>query len=318
MCSMQWEGDASVVNAVIGSLGSRSQPFECSRWSTHAVKHGHKLARLSYCPAEHSAYVKSQMPAHELQSHGGIANAPPRYYLFKGDRPARILWRDASQTYLSPDEMILLSSEDSMTIAFHYEYESQVLIFDTGMLDALFPSYHKIIGKKLDFTPAMKRIAGHIFSAVSNAFEAGLFEVLGDGFCHSMLSILRHAEPSFADSGCNSLNEKLMNLRCGELKTFIERRVCDPELNLAMIADHFDLSRRYIQQIFASTGTTPTQFIEQVRLKFAAELIQKERDRSITDIAFSSGFNSSSYFSTRFRLRFGKTPRAYRHDRNGK
>jgi AraC family L-rhamnose operon regulatory protein RhaS len=56
----------------------------------------------------------------------------------------------------------------------------------------------------------------------------------------------------------------------------------------------------------------PVEYLNQCRLERAARLIRETPDRSITDIAFESGFNSSQYFATAFRKRFRATPSHYR------
>jgi AraC family L-rhamnose operon regulatory protein RhaS len=57
----------------------------------------------------------------------------------------------------------------------------------------------------------------------------------------------------------------------------------------------------------------PMEYLNQCRLEFAARQLRAESNSSITEIAFHNGFNASQYFATRFRQRFGCTPRAYRN-----
>jgi AraC-like DNA-binding protein len=66
---------------------------------------------------------------------------------------------------------------------------------------------------------------------------------------------------------------------------------------------------RHTKQI---TNMTPMQHLNHCRLTAAAELLQTQPERSVTDIALACGFSSSQYFATLFRARFGATPRACR------
>ncbi len=59
----------------------------------------------------------------------------------------------------------------------------------------------------------------------------------------------------------------------------------------------------------------PVEYLNHCRLDRAARLMRETAERSITDIAFESGFNSSQYFATAFRKRFRATPREYRQAR---
>jgi len=59
-------------------------------------------------------------------------------------------------------------------------------------------------------------------------------------------------------------------------------------------------------------NTGPMEYLNQCRLEFAARQLRAEPTVSITDIAYRNGFNASQYFATRFRQRFGCSPRVYR------
>jgi AraC-like DNA-binding protein len=56
----------------------------------------------------------------------------------------------------------------------------------------------------------------------------------------------------------------------------------------------------------------PMEYLNLCRLEFAAQQLRAETALSITDIAYQNGFNASQYFATRFRQRFGCSPREYR------
>lgn len=92
----------------------------------------------------------------------------------------------------------------------------------------------------------------------------------------------------------------------------------DPELGTAGLCAATGLSPRAIQKAFLrETGLTPTAFVTERRLERAAELLVAEPGRSVTDIAFSLGFNDAAFFTRCFRRRFGQTPRAWRSGGRG-
>ncbi|WP_420139034.1 AraC family transcriptional regulator [Sphingomonas sp.] len=91
------------------------------------------------------------------------------------------------------------------------------------------------------------------------------------------------------------------------------RHLTDPELGTASLCAATGLSPRAIQKAFLrETGLTPTALVNERRLARAAELLVAEPGRSVTDIAFSLGFNDAAFFSRCFRRRFGTTPRDWR------
>jgi AraC-like DNA-binding protein len=55
----------------------------------------------------------------------------------------------------------------------------------------------------------------------------------------------------------------------------------------------------------------PMEFLNHCRLDLAMRQLKENGNRSITEIAFACGFNSSQYFATRFRQRFQASPTQY-------
>lgn len=60
------------------------------------------------------------------------------------------------------------------------------------------------------------------------------------------------------------------------------------------------------------TNDSPIRFLNLARLDAASRLLRAHPDRSVTDIAFDCGFQSSQYFAHQFQRRFGQTPTEYR------
>jgi AraC-like DNA-binding protein len=98
------------------------------------------------------------------------------------------------------------------------------------------------------------------------------------------------------------------------VKAYIASHARNAELSIDAVAAACSCSKRYIHKIFSSSGQTAGQYILQCRLTGSArDLASPELAHlTITDIAVSWGFNSSSVFSRVFRKHFQITPRDYR------
>ena len=90
----------------------------------------------------------------------------------------------------------------------------------------------------------------------------------------------------------------------------IRERYSDPQLDVATIAEGIGVSVRAVQLAFARTGTTPTAFLRERRLKRAAKLLAQ--GSRVTDAAFDAGFTDLSSFGRAFREHHGVTPTAWR------
>jgi len=96
----------------------------------------------------------------------------------------------------------------------------------------------------------------------------------------------------------------------------IEANLCDTDLDTQAIAARVGVSSRAVQLLFAEMATTPSAYIQRMRLERAAARMVRDMDRAtITDIAFECGFNDLSSFCRAFRRRFGTSPSDYRTSR---
>ena len=106
----------------------------------------------------------------------------------------------------------------------------------------------------------------------------------------------------------------IVNGRQAKVKLYIEQHLRDPQLSPRSIAEHLQLSSRYLRMIFATTNEPASAYILRRRLEECARQIGDARWRghSITEIAFAWGFNSAPHFTRSFRDRYGVSPRHYR------
>ena len=92
----------------------------------------------------------------------------------------------------------------------------------------------------------------------------------------------------------------------------IDRRLDDPDLALADLVAAGGCGRSlFVARFTASQGLSPMQHLEERRLRLAATRLRQDAD-AIASIASDVGFRSPQYFATRFRRRFGQSPRQYR------
>ena len=95
---------------------------------------------------------------------------------------------------------------------------------------------------------------------------------------------------------------------------YIEDHLRDPELSPATIAEGLRLSPRYLRTIFSSGGEKMSAYILRRRLEECARQMatQAWAAHTLTEIAFSWGFNSAAHFTRTFNEKYGLAPREYR------
>jgi AraC-like DNA-binding protein len=94
----------------------------------------------------------------------------------------------------------------------------------------------------------------------------------------------------------------------------IRQRLFEADLNPRSLATHLHMSARTLARLFARHGTTVERTIWNERLEAARRDLAdpRMRDRSITDIAFSCGFNDAAHFSRSFARAYAMAPGEFR------
>ena len=104
-----------------------------------------------------------------------------------------------------------------------------------------------------------------------------------------------------------SLDEKFLMT----VTNIIEKDLSDNSINGDLISKKMGLSRSQLyRKLMALTGLSINHFIRSIRLKRAAQLLQK-RSVTVSEAAYLTGFESLSYFTKKFREEFGKLPSEY-------
>ncbi len=100
----------------------------------------------------------------------------------------------------------------------------------------------------------------------------------------------------------------------GRIQRFIDAHICEPTLGAEEIAAAMGISVRHLHRLFTGTGSTLGGCIRSRRLERCRNDLAnpRGRERTITEIAFSWGFNDSAHFSHSFRKQFGVSPRGFR------
>jgi DNA-binding response OmpR family regulator len=88
----------------------------------------------------------------------------------------------------------------------------------------------------------------------------------------------------------------------------VEENLNSADLSVDKLSEALGMSRTNLHRKLKSvTGLATGEFIQDFRLRRAAQLIEKKAD-TISQIAYQVGFNDQSYFTKCFKKKFGKTP----------
>ena len=84
------------------------------------------------------------------------------------------------------------------------------------------------------------------------------------------------------------------------------------DVRLSDVAKSHFVSAEHLSRTFKhDTGFGFNEFLSLIRLQHAEHLLKERRGMSISEIAYSCGFNDSNYFSDKFRRTYGISPLKY-------
>ena len=91
----------------------------------------------------------------------------------------------------------------------------------------------------------------------------------------------------------------------------VEENISNPNLNVELLMNELGVSRTQLfRKLKAITNYSASQFIRNIKLKRAAQLLQN-KSYNITEVLYLSGFNSPSYFTACFKEMYGCLPKEY-------
>ena len=96
-----------------------------------------------------------------------------------------------------------------------------------------------------------------------------------------------------------------------ELYELMEKELANTDLDITRMTEMMKISRtKFYYKVKGLTGENPSVFFKRYKLNRAADLL-KEGKFNMSEIAYMTGFNTLSHFSTSFKKQFGVPPSEY-------
>lgn len=151
-------------------------------------------------------------------------------------------------------------------------------------------------------------------SAIAGVWKACVQELPGYEFdVRNALSKLIFLLSRYKSSAPDKPSAKMVrdSSRIKVMLQYIQEHYME-EIAAAQIAESADISESECLRCFRNTiGATPIQFLKQLRIQKAAELLGTTKQK-VVDIGIQCGFQDMSYFAKTFREMRGCTPSEYR------
>jgi signal transduction histidine kinase/DNA-binding response OmpR family regulator len=117
-----------------------------------------------------------------------------------------------------------------------------------------------------------------------------------------------HIPSTYGGFPMKSADERFLN----NAISIVHQHLGNPEFDITQFSSSINLSRTHLhKKLKAITGQSPSEFIRNLRLQRAAQLLAAGTDQ-VSLIAYDSGFNNLSYFTRVFKAKYGVSPTEYK------
>ena len=266
---------------------------------------------MEFHPADGVAVSSGVMPALRLTNYGS-SWPDPFFQVTRADQASVLTMEGHGTLRLAPGELVILRPEVAGEWTIDRTYNTSAIHIEEGLLRKHIPDPTELVGRALDLPPALNDILGRIIDASIGEARNGRFGAAGRNLGCSFLHMLALTPRARAPE--DRVERYAVEFRRAQIKTFIQENYAKSGLSTEDIADHLEITPRYVQMALAADGMTPSEYLRVCRLEAARRLLSSSvfASHTITEIAFECGFASSAHFSTEFRKRFGRSPRSYR------
>ncbi|MEN8777170.1 MAG: AraC family transcriptional regulator [Polaribacter sp.] len=111
----------------------------------------------------------------------------------------------------------------------------------------------------------------------------------------------------------NDPNEVFNDTRIGCVINYIKENLTNKDINVDDLAKKAYMSTSHFHKQFKDTlGISPIDYVNSEKIKFSKKLIKESKDLRISEIAYKSGFNNTSYFNRQFKKMELMTPQQFK------
>ena len=222
-----------------------------------------------------------------------------------------LIYQDTNKTTLDIGSWALVDTIRPYQFAFNQQFKQLVISIPRNKLPVLADCSPYVTGQNLRERLLLGDIVSNYLSSLLvkvGSIEPESRMLLAESVLNLICAALIETIPE------HQLSEGRTDVYREIIKAFIRRNLQEPELSVGMIAKELRFSKRYVHKLFNSMDMTISEYIRRMRLENCRrELVsERNRNRNITEIAFSWGFNSAAHFSYLFRQHYRMSATEYR------
>lgn len=216
--------------------------------------------------------------------------------------------------FIDPGGVALLNSSEYYEAACSDDFENLTLKIPCPVLRGRLPTIDTLCARENIANLTLSATVGQMASRVMKP-DIPWSPDAADRLSGSILDLICLMLETAHDPGREEFEDRsLAHMMFKRFSIHMKEHLSDCDLSPAKVAQAHRISLRYLFKIFKMHGTTFGHELMEMRLQEARRqiLIAYRTGHSLQQIAFLCGFSNQSHFSTRYRERFGESPRESR------
>ena len=225
------------------------------------------------------------------------------------------IYQDGRQDIIEPGDITLFDASRQFELRFDGPSKQLFLSIPWQSVQRQLISPKKVTGIGISGSIGVGSVASKFVNTFAKQ-AANMAASEREGLIRSLVDIINAAVISRLGSSTMSKSD-YSDFQLNTARVYIEENLRDPDLCPAVVAVAIGVSQRYLNKMFESEDQSLNRLIWERRLENSRlDLENPGMDgRSITDVALSWGFKSSSHFSRSFKELFQLSPRQARLQR---
>jgi AraC-like DNA-binding protein len=288
---------SSAITPMQVSASSRAR-FEGRLWVD-------RLGSIDIARAYSSSAVIRRTPAE-------IGRTDERAFLLELSEDATYgVCRRGQESVVKGGEFWLSDSTEPIVVR-HLGCSVVVLRIGEAALKAVLPGADQVLGVVIKGDRGAGLSASTLIRGLARTMQQGFARGAGE---HLATAVLHALAAAFAEvRGVEVAVPATAESRRLAITKFVDAHLGDADLKVQRVAERFGVSDRYVRMLFEAAGEPLSTYIQRRRLEESARQLRDPQGRSLTvsEIAFSWGFNSLGSYDRAFKAHFDVTPREYR------
>jgi AraC-like DNA-binding protein len=246
-----------------------------------------------------------------------IARASEDYFLVSiQTRGAGVISQDDREARLAPGDFALYDSTRPYELRFDKPFQQYVLQLPGPVLRTALHDTTTLTAS----TVSGQRGAGHLMIGMIRTLAADI-DTLAPASAHAVAESVTQiliAGLSALPAARRASVSQLTAYHRAQIKACVRARLRDPALGVASLAAELRVSPSTLHRAWSGEACSLSEWIWVQRLEAARQDLcdPNQSARSVSEIAFSWGFNDAAHFSRAFRGRFGSSARELRAGAN--